>query len=244
MIIASLLLLLLAIPLASGADPLIRLTSGMLTQKWCERGDVYDPDGRPLSNQGWDDHFICTTVLYGLFTHRTAYFAKTEKHDGWTETRNVTLAIDSRNRVTTFYPIDALWWLLWIILVTATEASPLLASPGKRFLGLKVTTPQGEKASVSAVLTRNLLKNIFVAAYTLFILVPGLVTAHDMANSTVVNQTVVFPAEFFSAYLWSMLVIGLIAGLAQIILLWHLFFPWRSAGRGLYDRLAGTIVIR
>ena len=240
----------LAIMLLGGATgDQFRVSNGFLTFKVCEPGqNILGPDGVPLSTSGFNSIQVCTTTSDFVLKDRTATFAKessgADSTDtttySWSYNEGVTFPVDDQNRAVRPIYLDLAFWLVLILGAAAFEASRLQATPGKLLLGLGVRAESGEHPTGKAALIRNALKNSW-ALYGVFqfYLQLKLLDYETLFQ----NGKVVIPPDLSEQVQVSFLV-GLAITVFMIAIVFGLFFPWRKAGRALYDRIAGTYVIR
>jgi uncharacterized RDD family membrane protein YckC len=200
--------------------------------------------------EGWQSVEICDLVSDFVFHRRTAEFLHQSQSVSSTGTRttfseSVTLDIDQDNKVSRPLDMSGWYWLVFIGLLAFLEHR-YRATPGKKIMRLQVVNLAGDAPSMLQALARNALK--FLPA-VVFIVVPtlltvlGLGTFLDPANYVTPDHRVTFP-EWFWDFLWLPIALAVLAGIASFTIVMSVVSPWSKAGRGIYDRLAGTQVIR
>jgi uncharacterized RDD family membrane protein YckC len=239
---------LLIYPLANTLESPWRVSSGLFNANRCNNGSVFDSGGRPISWTGWDRAIVCDMLVNGLFPSRTAIFVKSHKDGAVTTTQTVKFPISENNRFEAPLDSSVPIYLLLPLLLAVFEASAWMATPGKKILGLRVASANGEWPTMKQTLARNYAKLFFVLLF-----LPLLPSYFQSASErTKAFEKAVFtpeltvrPAsEVMASVLGVPFVVWIAVAAGNIILILTIFFPWRSAGRALYDRVAGTLVIR
>jgi uncharacterized RDD family membrane protein YckC len=245
--LASIVAAALLFPFAGSLDSKFRAGIGFHWQA-CGPGKAYNKDGTELLMTGWQAVHVCDLRQDFVFPRRTATFIRstTTKSGTITSTRTeyVGFDVDSANRVVTPIDISALQWLVFILIAAGFEASRFSATPGKMILGLAVESSSGGRANWVQALIRNSLK-FLVLVFNGLLAIPLLAGWYqfDIASTIQQDNTVVLPKEILAAYTPIFVIFAIIA-VAQAVLVFSILFPWSSKGRALYDRIAGTRVIR
>lgn len=224
-----------------------RLSTGLVYFTSCDHASsVFGPDGESLSLSEFTSVQVCTTTTNFFIQDRhVSFMRKTEGANSgtsvsWSKQEEVSFPVDAQNRAISPVYLDFAFWLILILGAAAFESSRLQASPGKLLQGLAVRSATSETASPKAALVRNLLKNSWVLYGILDIYLSRMFLDDSQLFQ---NGKVIIPHDFWEQLQLSLLVTMAIA-LLMIVIVIGLFMPWNKAGRGLYDKLAGTFVIR
>lgn len=226
-----------------------RVSNGFVTFRYCEPGqNILGPDGIQLSTSGFTKIDVCATTSDFLLKDRTATFAKESSGTGgtdsttysWSYEEMVTFPIDDQNRAVRAIYLDWVFWIVLILGAAAFEASRLNATPGKLLLSLRVRSATAQHVTPKAALIRNTLKN----SWAIYGVVQFYLQLRMLDYETLFqNGKVIIPPNL-SEQLQVSFLLGLAITVFMIAILFGLFFPWRNAGRALYDKIAGTYVIR
>jgi uncharacterized RDD family membrane protein YckC len=215
----------------------------------CAGGTALDRDGTPLSMSGWQRLVICDTVLDFVFHRRTANFLRQSQSISASGTKTtfnetVTLDLDKTNKVSAPVDLSGLMWMVFILSLAFFEHR-FLATPGKRLFRLEVVNTAGNQPNFTQTLARNILKFL---PMVLFVVLPSILAllgfgiSLDPALNITPDHRVVFPQWFWS-YFKVFVGLGVFAALLSLIIILSVILPWSKAGRGMYDRLAGTLVL-
>jgi uncharacterized RDD family membrane protein YckC len=248
-ILAGIAVTLIILPLEPMAGNSFRLSSGLVDFTYCEDGqDIFGPNGEPVSTKGFSKTEVCTTIVNFVFKNREARFTQSETETtvtpNWTtsyeSSQSVSIPIDDQNRVVQPIYLDVVFWLVLILAAAAFETSGFQATPGKLLLGLRVNSAVSDKVSPKAALIRNVLKN----SWFVFSLMEFFASLSFRSQSPYIQDgKVIIPPDLWEQLQFSTILVLAIV-LFMIVIVIGLFLPWRKAGRALYDKLAGTYVIR
>jgi uncharacterized RDD family membrane protein YckC len=230
-------------PFATSLDSKFQLSSGFVNSNSCNSGKVFNQTGAELSMSGWDGVVICNSTANFFFPSRTGTFVKTVKNSNSTWTTKVGFGLDSSNRIKSYYDLSYLFWVLLILGSILLEASKNRGTPGRKIMGLEVSTVDGFQVPMVGSIKRNLIKYFI---YTLLI-VGGISSLPYTANPGVFLSpadplVVVFPTQLFNNYFTPLMIVGVLLGLIQFFIHVSILFPRSKPGRGIYDRWAGTKV--
>ena len=237
MAVGMLAFLLLAGVLGNG----VRVSNGFVYLTRCEGpAQVFNSDGEPLSTSNFDEVEVCTSTTNFVFSDRKIRVTERKSGDGWKTERSMSLPVDDMNRLTYPIYIDPIYLLVLILGAAAFEASRLRATPGKLLFGLAVRAEKSDRAGFGATLIRNALKNTWM----LYELAPGYLQASSVSYDKMIqNGKIVFQPDFWDQLTFNMFTVIAVYAIA-IVMIVGLFLPWKTAGRALYDRIAGTFVVR
>ena len=242
-VLASLVFSVLLWPIASKLDSPFRITSGAIHWSACGQGSVNAPDGTPLSMEGWTSVAVCDSYMNIFFPSRTAVFTHSITEGPATYYQSVELALDGQNRVAVVYNLDWIGTLLLIVLAAIFEASRLGATPGKLIMGLRVVRPDWERVGLFRAFLRNSVKYLGLTITAIFGIFAMFFASWPLSLIENGNR-VVFPDEELNTliYLGSGLIV--LAAILCLVIIASMVLPWRTAGRGFYDRWAGTLVVK
>jgi uncharacterized RDD family membrane protein YckC len=214
----------------------------------CTRGTAINFDGKPLSTEGWQGLIICDYVSDFVFKRRTASFVRQSETVSTTGTKMtikefVTLDIDKENKVTRPIDITTWSWLFFIGLLAFFEHR-FQATPGKKLMSLEVFDLSDQAPSLGKALSRNILKLLPIV---LLLILPSLLAnfgwAIDPLSTITPDNKVLLPKAVWD-YWWISIAFTLAASLLSLVMVFSILLPWSRAGRGLYDRVARTQVLR
>ena len=152
-------------------------------------------------------------------------------------TVGLTIPLNSKNVVITPFPLDHIWFLVWLVGVSLFEASRKQATPGKWLLGLEVKDVNGNRATFLQCFIRNALKLVYLVPLSLYVFYLFWLSDPMMG--------IIRPGDshvYFSNQMGHALAVGAILALINFVILASVIFPIKKMGRGLYDRIAGTKV--
>jgi uncharacterized RDD family membrane protein YckC len=225
---------------ASSLDSPMRFKGSLLIFSRCADAHLTS-DGKPVENDYWDKIQICDVSSDFFFPHRELKLQKTTKEGAVQYTYESTLELDKNNKGTYKFPLDSLIVFSWLFLAVAFESSRWQATPGKRIFGLEVVSPVSGRLTVLQSCQRNLLKSagaIFYGVYTYlayFVMKDEMLQYYQVGGSEPVlpdwlNFTVLY-------VLYPVLAV-------QTIVVLSIFWWIGGFGKGIYDRIAGTQVVR
>ncbi len=244
-LIINIVISILLFPFATSLNSKFQLYSGIVNSNSCNLGKVFNETGAELSTSGWDGVVVCNSTANFFFPSRIGTFVKTVKNGNSTLTTKVGFSLDGTNRIKSYYDLSYLFWILLIVGSIFFEASARRGTPGRKIMGLKVSTIDGLQVSFSKSIKRNGIKYFI---YTLLI-VGGISNLPYTVNPTIFLSpsdplVVVFPTQLFNTYFTPFMIVGVLLGLIQLYIHISILFPRSKPGRGIYDRWAGTKVER
>jgi uncharacterized RDD family membrane protein YckC len=232
-------------PFANSLNSPLRLTSNLFFISRCAEGEVFTRSGTAIAKGNWDAIVVCNATTNGLFPSRSATFIKQTVSGKAKFTQQLNFQIDSANRLASPIVVDTLIFLFLLVLATAFESSKLGATPGKLLLGLKVTTKDGNQPKLHQALVRNTLKFLLftvlgVSGIATSIYLPIYIDSNFISD----DGSMKLLSEVLDTPQYLLFGVGILIGVANLIIWFSIVIPWRNAGYGLYDRWAGTKVIR
>lgn len=240
--------LVMTYPFANSLDSRFRGGFGIVHYNSCADGQAYNVDGTPLSMEGWQRVVICDQLIDFFFPARTATFVRqsdqtTASGMVYTYTETVSLNLDGQNKVVV--PIDLSSWLCLLFVAVSIASENLKGrTPGKYILGLAVENAQGGLPSLKQSCIRNLIKHAFIVISSIaMIWISHFGQDVLLPNMIAPDNKVVMPISG-SAFLGWGLTLSLTCAVVFGGIWLSILIPWRKAGRAIYDRLAGTYVIR
>ena len=244
-LIINILISILLFPFATNLNSKFQLSGGIVNSSSCNSGKILNEAGAELSMSGWDGVVVCDSIANFFFPSRIGTFVKTAKNGNSTWTTKVSFGLDGSNRIKSYYDLSYLFWILLIPGSILFEASARRGTPGRKLMGLQVSTIDGFQVPLSASLKRNAIKYFI---YT-FLIVAGVSSLPYTVDPMVFLSpsdplVVVFPTQFFNSYCTPLMIVGVLLGLIQLYIHVSILFPRAKPGRGIYDRWAGTKVER
>jgi uncharacterized RDD family membrane protein YckC len=236
---------LVSVPLAGPLSSYVRGGLGVYNETRCEKAPVYKSDGTQLLLDNWSKSVVCDVKSEGVFVSRTLVLQQRKALVRFDEFEigtyySVTVEVDDKNIIAKIVNITDIFVLILVFLFGFIDGS-LGKTPGKWLFGLKVLSSDGTLPSIAQGIGRSAIKymalfiNLLIWA-TSSVLFGGHWILLLAGKGNVINADHV-PGILLSVFAFFFFLVLL--GIQASILL-----PWSKAGRAVYDRIAGTMVVR
>ncbi len=242
-LIINILISILLFPFATSLNSKFQLSGGIVNSSSCKPGKIFNEAGAEMSMSGWDGVVVCDSTANFFFPSRIGTFVKTVKNGNSTWSTKVSFGLDGSNRIKSYYDLSYLVWILLIAGSIFLESSARRGTPGRKIMGLQVSTADGLQIPFAKSLKRNVIKYL---VYILLIIAVVASTPYTADPKMFISPSdplaVVFPTQFFNSYFVPLMIGATLIWLIQFYIHVSILFPRSKPGRGVYDRWAGTKV--
>jgi uncharacterized RDD family membrane protein YckC len=237
-------------PFAMSLQSNFRAGFGVFHFNRCGPGEFFTETGKNIDTAGWDGVQICDTTVDFLFPYRNAtIYKKTKVSVSGVETdftRYITFELNDQSRVA--YPVIVTSYLMIAFVVFVSICETFFGrTPGKKILGLSVYNTSGGELSILQAMLRNAIKYSAYLIWSVWAITTTPQAEAILKKALQADGKIVMPIELTDPGFLSNLPVNIgLSVLAILVMLsvpLSLFIPWKTAGRGLHDRAARSVVV-